>query len=152
MKLTFTTVYKTKTTNKLHYSGDDPSVLILLKFLQWNFHHIRLLLFSVFFNSVVDHSDYVKKRLWDHCPLSIVQRASRYSLLCPWFICPPPPPPPQGCFRAYSSISLPMPSFKEYIERFHMTSRRPYWCSKTMKRRPYWCSKQILWELDSFLM
>ena len=22
------------------------------------------------------------------------------------------------------------------IERFHMTSRRPYWCTKTMKRRP----------------
>ena len=22
------------------------------------------------------------------------------------------------------------------IERFHMTSRRPYWCSKTIKRRP----------------
>ena len=39
----------------------------------------------------------------------------------------------------------------EGIERFHMTSRRPYWCSKTMKRRPSWCSKQNLWELDSFL-
>ena len=26
----------------------------------------------------------------------------------------PPPPPHQGCFRAYSSISLPLPSFKEY--------------------------------------
>ena len=38
------------------------------------------------------------------------------------------------------------------IERFHMTSRRPYWCSKTIKRRPYWCSKQILRELDPFLM
>ena len=38
------------------------------------------------------------------------------------------------------------------IERFHMTSRRPYSCSKTMKRRPYWCSKQILRELDLFLM
>ena len=25
------------------------------------------------------------------------------------------------------------------IERFHMTSRRPSWCSKTMKRRPCWC-------------
>ena len=38
------------------------------------------------------------------------------------------------------------------IKRFHMTSRRPYWCSKTIKRRPYWCSKQILRELDPFLM
>ena len=26
------------------------------------------------------------------------------------------------------------------IERFHMTSRRPYWCSKTMERRPCWCT------------
>ena len=38
------------------------------------------------------------------------------------------------------------------IERFHMTSRQQYWCSKTMKGRPCWCSKQILWELNSFLM
>ena len=27
-------------------------------------------------------------------------------------------------------------NIKKAIERFHMTSRRPYWCSKTMKRRP----------------
>ena len=27
------------------------------------------------------------------------------------------------------------------IQRFHMTSRQPYWCSKTKKRRPYWCTK-----------
>ena len=33
-----------------------------------------------------------------------------------------------------------------------MTSRRPYWCPKTMKRRPCWCPKPILWELISFLM
>ena len=33
-----------------------------------------------------------------------------------------------------------------------MTSRRPYWCHKTMKRRPCWCPKPILWELNSFLM
>ena len=33
-----------------------------------------------------------------------------------------------------------------------MTSRRPYWCPKTMKRRPCWFPKPILWELDSFLM
>ena len=38
------------------------------------------------------------------------------------------------------------------IEHFHMTSRRPYWCSKTIKRRPCWSTKQILWELNSFLM
>ena len=38
------------------------------------------------------------------------------------------------------------------IERFHMTSRPPYWCPKTMKRRPCWCPKPILWELKSFLM
>ena len=38
------------------------------------------------------------------------------------------------------------------IECFHMTSRRPYWCSKTMNRRPCWCPKPILWELNSFLM
>ena len=38
-----------------------------------------------------------------------------------------------------------------HIERIHMTSRRPYWFSKTMKRRPCWCSKQNLWGLDSFL-
>ena len=33
-----------------------------------------------------------------------------------------------------------------------MTSRRPYWCPKTMKRRPCWCPKPDLWELNSFLM
>ena len=38
------------------------------------------------------------------------------------------------------------------IVRFHMTLRRPYWCSKPMKRRPCWCSEKILWELNSFLM
>ena len=37
-------------------------------------------------------------------------------------------------------------------ECFHMTSRRPYWCPKTIKRRPCWCSKPILWELHSFLV
>ena len=39
-----------------------------------------------------------------------------------------------------------------FIECFHMTSRRPYWCPKTMKRRPCWCPKPVLWELNSFLM
>ena len=38
------------------------------------------------------------------------------------------------------------------IECFHMTSRRPYWCPKTMKRRPCWCPKPVLWDLNSFLM
>ena len=38
------------------------------------------------------------------------------------------------------------------IERFHMTSRRPYWCSKTVKLRPCWCTKTILWEFNSFLI
>ena len=28
----------------------------------------------------------------------------------------------------------------------HMTSRQPYWCSKTMKRRSRWCTKPIPWE------
>ena len=32
--------------------------------------------------------------------------------------------------------------FAELIECFHMTSRRPYWCPKTMKRRPCWCPNQ----------
>ena len=41
--------------------------------------------------------------------------------------------------------------FKTY-RVFHMTSRRPYWCPKTMKRRPCWCPKPVLWELNSFLM
>ena len=35
------------------------------------------------------------------------------------------------------------------IECFQLTSRRPYWCSKTMKRRPCWCPKPILWTLNS---
>ena len=38
------------------------------------------------------------------------------------------------------------------IECFHMTSQRPYWCTKTMKRRPCWCPKLVPWELNSFLM
>ena len=41
---------------------------------------------------------------------------------------------------------------KRSIECFHMTSRRPYWCRKTMKLRPCWCPKPVLWELNSFLM
>ena len=38
------------------------------------------------------------------------------------------------------------------IECFHMASRRPYWCPKTIKRRPFWCLKPILWQLNSLLM
>ena len=38
------------------------------------------------------------------------------------------------------------------IERFHMTSARPYWCSKTMKRLSCWCSNPIPLELNSCLM
>ena len=36
------------------------------------------------------------------------------------------------------------------IELFYMTSRQPYWYSKTMKLRACWCCKSILWELNSF--
>ena len=35
---------------------------------------------------------------------------------------------------------------------FHMTSRWPFWCPKTMKRRPCCCTKPILCEFNSFLM
>ena len=38
------------------------------------------------------------------------------------------------------------------IKCFHMTSRWPYWCPKTMKRRPCWCPKPVLLELNSLLM
>ena len=31
------------------------------------------------------------------------------------------------------------------IKIFHMRSRRPYWCPKTITRRPFWCFKQVLW-------
>ena len=50
----------------------------------------------------------------------------------------------KGCLRRFG--------LKTGIECFHMTSRRPYWCPKTMKRQPCWCSKPVLWELNSFLM
>ena len=42
--------------------------------------------------------------------------------------------------------------FYIHIECFHMTSRQPYWCPKTMKWRPCWCPKPVLWDLNSFLM
>ena len=38
-----------------------------------------------------------------------------------------------------------------FIECFHMTSRRSYWCPQTMKWQQCWCPKLILWELNSFL-
>ena len=50
--------------------------------------------------------------------------------------------------RHYSSLLI----TDTGIECFHMTSRRPYWCPKTMKQRPCWCPKLIFWELNSFLM
>ena len=34
------------------------------------------------------------------------------------------------------------------IDRFHMTSRPPYWCHKTIKRQPCWCSKPVLRQLN----
>ena len=63
---------------------------------------------------------------------------------------------------------------KVIIECFHMTSRRPYWCPKTMEGRPcwcpktmegrpywcpktmegrpYWCPKPVPWKLNSFFV
>ena len=32
-----------------------------------------------------------------------------------------------------------------WLERFHMTSRPPYWWFKLMKRRPCWCSTWVLY-------
>ena len=57
-------------------------------------------------------------------------------------------------FTWSATQNVPRRQFKECYgkERFHMTSRRPYWCFKTIKRRPCWCPKPILWELNSFLM
>ena len=42
-------------------------------------------------------------------------------------------------------------NFIALIERFHVTSRRPYWCSKTIKRRPCWCSNQSSGSWSLFL-
>ena len=55
---------------------------------------------------------------------------------------------PTTCISSFNPCP-PLPSVA--IERFHMTSRWPYWCSKTIKRRPCWCTKPVLWELISFL-
>ena len=38
------------------------------------------------------------------------------------------------------------------IDGFHLTSRRPYLCPKTMKWRPYLCPKWILWDFSSILI
>ena len=43
-------------------------------------------------------------------------------------------------------------TFHSFVEDFHMTSRCPYWCPKTMKRRSCWRPKVVLWELNSFVM
>ena len=39
------------------------------------------------------------------------------------------------------------------IERFHMTSRRPCWCTKTKELRPYWCTRvnSIFMQILSFV-
>lgn len=38
------------------------------------------------------------------------------------------------------------------IERFPVTSRQQYSCSKTKKWRPFWCAKTVLWALNSIFM
>ena len=61
------------------------------------------------------------------------------------------------CSQITKAITLTLESIHQNgintiaIECFHMTSRRPYWCPKTIKRRPCWCPKPILSELNSFL-
>ena len=54
-------------------------------------------------------------------------------------------PPQEPPLHARSS-SIPR------IDRFHMTSRRPCWCTKTKEWRPYWCTRLTLWELNSIFM
>ena len=58
-------------------------------------------------------------------------------------------------FREQIASSKKTPALQAILRTigcFHMTSRRPYWCPKTMKRRLCWCPKPILRELNSFLM
>ena len=67
------------------------------------------------------------------------------------------PPMTQNMFREHSIHSTPLPVKAPVlnslvIERFHMTSLRPYWCSKTKKRRPYWCTKPSHRELKSIFI
>lgn len=76
---------------------------------------MRLSLLSVFYNSVVDHSDHVEKRFRDHCPLSIAQGASRFSLLCPWFIWP------HSKFQSLLNYFLP-PAFIQGISNIYSTA------------------------------
>lgn len=35
---------------------------------------------------------------------------------------------------------------KGELERFHMTSQQPCWCTKTMEWWPYWFTRLTLWE------
>ena len=60
---------------------------------------------------------------------------------------------PTGAMESLSALSAHfLRSFANlHNARIHMTSRRPYWFSKTMKRRPCWWSKQILWGWTLFL-
>jgi hypothetical protein len=46
--------------------------------------------------------------------------------------------------KVYNNILMESTDIVVAIDRFHLTSRRPYWCTKTMKWRPYWCT---VWEL-----
>ena len=57
--------------------------------------------------------------------------------------------------RRRSYIKAQITSHLQSVDRLHMTSRRPYWCPKTMERRPCWWRwffKQISWELSSFVL
>ena len=36
------------------------------------------------------------------------------------------------------------------FDGFHMTSRRPYWCTKTKEWRPYWCTRLTLLEIELY--
>ena len=61
---------------------------------------------------------------------------------------PPPPSPPCTCDVKTAHDK----GTKVIMDCFHMTTRRPYWCPKTMEGRPCWCPKPVLWELNSFLV
>ena len=61
-------------------------------------------------------------------------------------------PPKKFNSPALVSLKIPKERVLAGIECFHVTSRQPYWCPKTMQRRPCWCPKPTLWELNSFLM
>ena len=49
-------------------------------------------------------------------------------------------PKGKNTMKEKKKLEVTLPVFIMISDRFHMTSRRPCWCSKTMKRRPYWCS------------